>query len=75
MNLILQTWIDTEVKYWCASKDELIQRSETKGSKYAYVFCIGYHDDAWWDPMDIGNCTKDLEEIPWNETGKIYVFS
>ena len=65
--------MDTEVKYWCAAKDSLIQRSETKGSKYGYVFCKGYHDDAWWDPSVIGNCTTNLEEIPWNETSKIHI--
>ena len=62
--------MDTEVKYWCAAKDSLIQRSETKGSKFGYVFCKGYNDDAWWDPLEVGNCTTNLEEIPWNETGK-----
>ena len=51
----------------------LIQRSESKGSKYGYVFCKGYHDDAWWDPSVIGNCTTNLEEIPWNETSKIHI--
>lgn len=65
--------MNTEVKYWCAAKDSLIQRSETKGSKYGYVFCKGYHDDAWWDPSVIGNCTTNLEEIPWNETSKIHI--
>ena len=62
--------MDTEVKYSCAAKDSLIQRSETKGSKFGYVFCKGYNDDAWWDPLEVGNCTTNLEEIPWNETGK-----
>ena len=74
MDLLLQRWAGSEVKYWCNDESELIQRSKTQGSKYAVSVCTEFSDfNPWWSLNSIGNCTKNLQEIPFNVSGNYLI--
>jgi hypothetical protein len=57
--------------YWCKDKSQLVQRTETQGSKYAASVCksFGMVVQASWEPEVQPVCLGGLIEVPMNFSG------